>query len=361
MKLSDQIAALFSGLPRGVAKCVLTDCVCDALATLELIDWTSSQRLIAIRWPEPPRIDKAIDQVIDRLARAAQVAWPSWFGLDLSPRLTGSEAAGRVAELLAGDPARADLLLSWTEHAWDACRRDQLPQSEASNTVAARQLAAALDPGELTILLVVQSDSHAERLDGLARAAQWLATLGQARVALLLDRRLAQAAELASIDYEPLPWPGDRQASSPQTSLSETSPQQAAPADDEDKLIVWPLAGRPHPASPGEQLLARRLEQDDRLRGVFRFNYRVNTVHGSTYLVDLLAPSERIIIEIDGYRHHCSRAAFAADRHRDYELQTSGYLVLRIAHHELMSDTDFCLEKVRRMLDFRRRPTRTGG
>jgi very-short-patch-repair endonuclease len=193
-------------------------------------------------------------------------------------------------------------------------------------------------------MLAVQfSDTSNERIDGLARAAQWLSDHTRARVVFLLDRKLSNSLNIASIDFESVDWPEDGAARA--TTASE--------ANEENKLLVWPLIGRPHPASPGEQLLAAALEQHPRLRGVFQFNQRVRTVHDTTYIVDLLAQQEKVIIEIDGYRYHSNRTAFGADRQRDYELHTSGYLVLRIPHHELVADLEVCLAKVQRMLGFR--------
>ena len=54
----------------------------------------------------------------------------------------------------------------------------------------------------------------------------------------------------------------------------------------------------------------------------------VNTRVGG-YEVDFLWPSRRLIVEIDGYGYHSSRAAFERDRARDVELQGRGYRILR--------------------------------
>lgn len=53
--------------------------------------------------------------------------------------------------------------------------------------------------------------------------------------------------------------------------------------------------------------------------------------------VDLLVAG-LVVVECDGYAHHLSRAAFAADRRRDRELQLQGYTVLRFPSDEVVRD-----------------------
>ena len=61
---------------------------------------------------------------------------------------------------------------------------------------------------------------------------------------------------------------------------------------------------------------------------------RVNTPLGP-YEVDLHWPAERLVVEIDGYAFHSSRAAFERDRLRDADLQARGRRVLRITYRRL--------------------------
>jgi very-short-patch-repair endonuclease len=73
------------------------------------------------------------------------------------------------------------------------------------------------------------------------------------------------------------------------------------------------------------------------------------------YLVDMLWPEGKVVIEVDGYRYHGNRFAFSEDRHRDYELLLSGYLVLRLPHDEVIADVAIALEKIRDVVRFRRK------
>ena len=53
------------------------------------------------------------------------------------------------------------------------------------------------------------------------------------------------------------------------------------------------------------------------------------------YEVDFLWRTERLIVELDGYAYHSSRAQFESDRRRDREFQRMGFVVLRFADREL--------------------------
>ena len=48
---------------------------------------------------------------------------------------------------------------------------------------------------------------------------------------------------------------------------------------------------------------------------------------------------ERLIVEVDGYAFHSTRAAFERDRARDAELQARGYRVIRITWRQIETST----------------------
>ena len=60
--------------------------------------------------------------------------------------------------------------------------------------------------------------------------------------------------------------------------------------------------------------------------------------HVAGHEVDFLWPAERLIVEIDGYAFHSSRAAFERDRLRDADLQALGYRVLRLTWRRLTEE-----------------------
>ena len=53
------------------------------------------------------------------------------------------------------------------------------------------------------------------------------------------------------------------------------------------------------------------------------------------YEVDFVWRAERLIVEVDGFRYHSSRAAFERDRARDADLQARGWLVMRVTWRQL--------------------------
>ncbi|HET7047649.1 MAG TPA: DUF559 domain-containing protein, partial [Solirubrobacteraceae bacterium] len=53
------------------------------------------------------------------------------------------------------------------------------------------------------------------------------------------------------------------------------------------------------------------------------------------YVVDVVWPDQRLIVEVDGYAYHSHRAAFERDRRRDQQLIAAGYRVIRITWIQL--------------------------
>jgi very-short-patch-repair endonuclease len=45
---------------------------------------------------------------------------------------------------------------------------------------------------------------------------------------------------------------------------------------------------------------------------------------------------------------------YRGDRHRDYELLISGYVVLRLPHEQVLEDPAIAVEKIRDVVRFRR-------
>jgi hypothetical protein len=54
--------------------------------------------------------------------------------------------------------------------------------------------------------------------------------------------------------------------------------------------------------------------------------------------VDCFWPEARLVVELDGFSHHRSRASFELDRRRDAALQLAGIRVFRVTSHRLRSE-----------------------
>jgi hypothetical protein len=67
--------------------------------------------------------------------------------------------------------------------------------------------------------------------------------------------------------------------------------------------------------------------------------------------VDALWPRAGLVVELDGYAFHGTRAAFERDRARDAALQVAGYRVLRLTHRRLTTEPATVEQLIRPLLD----------
>jgi very-short-patch-repair endonuclease len=96
-----------------------------------------------------------------------------------------------------------------------------------------------------------------------------------------------------------------------------------------------------------------RSEAEDRLLGLLRaaelapaaVNARVGR-----YEVDFLWRRERLVVEVDGYAYHATRAAFERDHLRDAELQAAGYRVVRVTWRQLVDGPEALIARIAQAL-----------
>lgn len=69
-----------------------------------------------------------------------------------------------------------------------------------------------------------------------------------------------------------------------------------------------------------------------------------------TYFADVLYPREQVILEVDGWQTHGSRAAFEDDRRRRNHLVMAGFAVLNFTRHQLTEDADWVAGCIRSAL-----------
>jgi very-short-patch-repair endonuclease len=97
--------------------------------------------------------------------------------------------------------------------------------------------------------------------------------------------------------------------------------------------------------------LQSKLEETFRelIRGSDLPDYEANVmVEGE--VVDALWREQRVIVELDGYAFHKSRAQFEADRRRDAKLTVAGYRVLRVTQRRLQHEPQAVLAEIRALL-----------
>ena len=66
-----------------------------------------------------------------------------------------------------------------------------------------------------------------------------------------------------------------------------------------------------------------------------------------TFIVDFLAPSLRVVVEVDGSWHRSRRPA---DARRDAKLARMGYRVLRLSNESVCRRIEVALERIRAVL-----------
>jgi very-short-patch-repair endonuclease len=96
-----------------------------------------------------------------------------------------------------------------------------------------------------------------------------------------------------------------------------------------------------------------RSEAEERMRALLsraRLPSPETNVRVGPYEVDMLWRGERLVVEVDGYAFHGTRAAFERDRVRDAELQARGLRVLRVTWRQLSDEPQEIVGRIARML-----------
>jgi hypothetical protein len=68
------------------------------------------------------------------------------------------------------------------------------------------------------------------------------------------------------------------------------------------------------------------------------------------HMVDFAWPTQRLVVETDGYAYHSTPTAFASDRLRDQHLTLAGYTVLRFTYNQVTRTPEAVANRLRRLL-----------
>ena len=305
-----------------------------------------TRRALFARFPPPASAEAMTRHMLDLLAQALLRLWPSWLGADFS----ACRDAGQVAEVAHAAASRiAGLSPAWAEAAARRARLGLAPRlPRLSQAAELAQLAAALGPTGLALIADIEAACAAADPVLVLAGLDWIARNLNGPVCALFTKPPPDVA------------PYDRFLHGARQILEEGGPGAAedglAPlADPADSAWIAPWIGAPHPLSDAERRMAAAIEADAELAPLFAFNRIIRTARGSTPRVDLLWAEGRLIVELDGFADHGRRGAFAADRHRDWELAASGYQVLRLTNDEIALDMARSLEKIRDLVRLRSR------
>ncbi|MEW6234216.1 MAG: DUF559 domain-containing protein [Candidatus Omnitrophota bacterium] len=340
------LAKIFDSIPKGEVKVFAIPAEAWHFEEAKQAAAEMNYRVIVLDCASIPPVEPLIDYFLREISKIALAIWPHWFDVSNPINLIQRNVAARdhamesyIKEVVS---TYTDISREWLKDAIEACHQETSPYSDHyPKALQAKFLAKAIHPDRLTIVIQLAGIQAAQgRLYGLIRAAEWIASQTNASIALIADREIIDHPEmssaiLGSIELEKIGVP--------------LPPKEFIP---ENKSAVWPIIGIPHPLSPGEQLLAKRMQHDAELSSLFGFNQRLQTVRNNYYIVDMLWSEERLIVEVDGYRYHSHRAAFLNDRQRDYEFILSGYRVLRLDHDEVISDVELAMDKIRDVVRF---------
>jgi very-short-patch-repair endonuclease len=64
------------------------------------------------------------------------------------------------------------------------------------------------------------------------------------------------------------------------------------------------------------------------------------------YEVDFLWRAERLVVEVDGFAYHSSRAAFERDRRKDAALQAAGLRVVRVTYRQIADEREVLIARI---------------
>lgn len=311
------------------------------------------RRLILLPIAPAASASAVAEAVISGLGDVALNLWPFWYG-DAPLTKGGSDTLGRMAAAAAARRAATSVrgaLLSWAQSAAQLAAQGRRPQVlQTPIAIQLEQLGRVIAPDGLVIATeIVPSALSPAQAVALVHALEWIARNLGGTVVALFTRPPAQPDLFLRIRHRGLCVSG---AAVEGLSGAGAGAVSGGLADDRVWLLPW--RGRPHPLSAVEKRMASLLGADAELGPLFHFNQAVETVRGSRPKVDIIWPAGRLVVELDGYADHGTRAAFVRDRHRDYELTLSGYTVLRLPNDEIMQDCWLALEKIRDLVRHRR-------
>lgn len=326
---------------------------------------------VEVDWLCAPPLTDELTEMRDALADAALALWPDWY-ISADARTGDRDEHRAEAAVLEQAEGIAGVSKTWLRRVAKRCAAGQLPVARSVTAAEqVRQLAIALDPSQLVVVLTVTDPEVTDgRLRGLARASEWLSQQTQARIMLVVPETWSTRGELDPVAYGAVFWSVSLAPEVSTAAPSSESPLGAGESEKvgrvrgertgrvegepaKPKVHVGPILGRPHPRSRVEQIVAHGLREDAELADLFEFNQPLFGLGEQRYLVDLLWREGKLVVELDGDEHRASDV-FVRDRERDYRLCMRGYTTLRVPNAEVLTNVGSVLAKIRNMVGLRR-------
>jgi very-short-patch-repair endonuclease len=346
-----EAACAVADTPQGVIRSV---CGVSAQELFSLVDQrdfgSPASHVLFVEATAANSAEAFVEDILSCMADTALKVWPAWYkgsGIDFG--ICPNDALGRRAmSVLARKVSKKvpGVQPIWTEKAALAALRGRLSLIELFSLRAQlEQLTKAFAPDGLVLVLSPRVQQRAATAEAYVHALEWLAQ--SCGVVTLFDDLPANEPPFERVLEH--------------ACMVRTMESQLSPDEKPARPWIAPWRGSPHPTSEIEKKMAAVLAADQELGYLFAFNQTVATARGSQPKVDILWSEGRLVVELDGYESHGGRSAFVRDRHRDYELMVSGYVVLRLANDEIAQDCEKALEKIRDLVCLRRQAMIEGG
>jgi hypothetical protein len=300
--------------------------------------------VVTVELPSEVRADPAavVDELLDAVEAVARAQLRAW--LPAADGLTGSsDLERRTVRRLAREtastsavfgPFLADLAEAALIGGAVAARYDPQARSRA----LAGLLGDCYQRGAVVLALWATEPLSGQRRHAVGTAAQWLAHHGRIGTWIVGGG----AVDPERFPAVTLPVPAEL--------------QEPTRADPRDRVNFPVLTGRPHPGSSVELHVEAALRRCGWAWGrAWNHVYQAHPLT-SPIRVDLMWPTERLVVELDGPDHR-GALKYADDRRRDNSLTLGGYTVLRFTNHEVHSDLSRVLAMIEELLTTRREDT----
>ncbi|HYP88948.1 MAG TPA: hypothetical protein VEQ59_12355, partial [Polyangiaceae bacterium] len=286
MRSEADLGKWLRALSVGRASCVFAEDVADTLSVLRdaAADAAEPLRAVSLTWPEVPALANELGLLVSALAAAVPSFTPELYGRKQEQTLTKWTHSAIESEARAIVQSLPDVQGTCCRKILAAAAKLEAPAlAKLAHAEQARQLALAIEPQRLLVLIAVLSAPDArEPLKSLAQGAEWLAGNARCRVALVLPKQLFGRDELDHVTYEACSLVEE---AAPRSHRAESTKPSATggmgPHGRVPHIELSPIEGRPA-NSEAERLLYELITADPKLRPLFGYNLRVETVGGST-------------------------------------------------------------------------------
>jgi very-short-patch-repair endonuclease len=295
-------------------------------------------------------LGRQVGVLLDEMERVAIALFPRWLPgaerLDKDGWISVFAVRGMAMSMAAQSSHFGPLIAELAERGLHAAHRNPVraPSRFAAAVRAAglsRVIAEAYHRDSVAVLIDVPDGLSPSDQRALVGSAEWLAQHGH--VAVWLAGGPLHGADRVRSVHITLP--------AYLTELADLAERSQTPhvSGTGHSFVIPPMSGVPRVDSPAETMLERALAPHAWANGRrWNHTYEWHPL-GQPYRLDLYWETERLVVEIDGPEHR-GPLKFAADRHRDNQLQLLGHRVLRFPNEDVVCDVQTVVSRIKNML-----------